>query len=147
MSTQKWLQRTVYDRSINKLGSSKSAMLVFMCSAFWHGFYPIWYMVFFAAFWMNELQRLCFKNEAKLKKIPWVLGFVFSQVFHSICMNFCGVGIQNSKFDETWRALRNYGFIIFWPTILVFALPHYIKFVHIVLGKPKEEAKVEKKAE
>ena len=54
MSTQRWLQSTVYDRTIAEIGSSKAAMLVFLLSSFWHGFYPAWYLVFFSAFWMNE---------------------------------------------------------------------------------------------
>ena len=139
MSTQKWLQSTVYDRCLESLGSSKAAMLVFLLSAFWHGFYPVWYLCFFGAFWLNELQRLAFKNEAKLKKIPWVFGFVFSQVLHGCVMNFCGLGIQNAKHWETWQALKNFYFIQLLPMIVVLAFPHYVKLVTTVLGKPKSE--------
>ena len=78
-----------------------------------------------------------------MKKIPWIVGFVFSQALHSLCMNFCGILIQNSKVSQTWSSLKNFYFIVFYPTVMVMAFPYYVKLVHIILGKPKEEVKAD----
>jgi lysophospholipid acyltransferase len=58
MSVQAWLQKSIYYRyrtaeqyQQNRSDAAKGQLLVFMVSAFWHGFYGGYYLSFF--FWYN----------------------------------------------------------------------------------------------
>lgn len=66
---QRWLKNVCYVRCNNVIGNTKAALLVFLLSAFWHGFYPSFYLVFATAFVLNENQKSCFK---KKKELAWL---------------------------------------------------------------------------
>jgi hypothetical protein len=82
LGVQKWLQATFYDRYKDELGKSVSStskcslylfkvpnnrIVTFMLSAFWHGFYPSYYLLFVMYHFGMEVQRLMFKNQLLIK--------------------------------------------------------------------------------
>ena len=74
-NTQSWLQRYVYERTNNSLTA------VYMVSAFWHGFYPGYYLFFMSVPLGTEVQREMFRKlrpravkNASLKVVYDMLG-------------------------------------------------------------------------
>lgn len=57
ISSGQWLRECVYDRAPKKYNT----LLVFLCSAFWHGFYPGYYCFFIIASAVTLIGRLCRK--------------------------------------------------------------------------------------
>ncbi len=62
--TSIWMWRYIYEWNIDpwKPKETNKAMLItFMLSAFWHGFYPTYYLAFFMVNLMFELARMFYK--------------------------------------------------------------------------------------
>lgn len=63
MGTQKWLKSIFYERFEQQLGKSTAALATFAFSAFWHGFYPSYYVAFFYVHMCGEIQKMVYKNQ------------------------------------------------------------------------------------
>uniref|UniRef100_A0A0X3PLF5 Lysophospholipid acyltransferase 2 n=1 Tax=Schistocephalus solidus TaxID=70667 RepID=A0A0X3PLF5_SCHSO len=55
IGTTRWLRECVYDRVPKQF----SVVAVFFVSAFWHGFYPVYYLCFLTAALLTSTGRLC----------------------------------------------------------------------------------------
>lgn len=60
MSVQDWLRKGIYNRSPIKSRALKQ-LYVFLVSAFWHGFYPAYYISFTLWFVQLHVQNLAYK--------------------------------------------------------------------------------------
>lgn len=67
-----WLKNYIYIRieKGDKKKQSKATILVFMTSAFWHGFMPSYYIFFFALNLLLSSSRIIHKNRAMFNFIP-----------------------------------------------------------------------------
>lgn len=63
--TAVWLKNYVYERT-----RWNPTLVTFMISAFWHGFYPIYYVMFFKMFLLTMAGRVVFKNKHIFSFIP-----------------------------------------------------------------------------
>lgn len=74
MSIQKWLKNCFYLPSISILNLSphRASQLTFVVSAFWHGFYPTYYISFFAWNFVSETEKLVFKCKPIYKYFPLI---------------------------------------------------------------------------
>ena len=66
-------------------------MATFIVSAFWHGFYPFYYVMFFFAAVMSEVAKDIFKARSLFAFIPapvrpWVGNFL-----SMLCLNYFGI--------------------------------------------------------
>ncbi|KAF0701622.1 Aste57867_7950 [Aphanomyces stellatus] len=120
--TQNWLQRYVYERSGNSL------MATYFVSAFWHGFYPGYYIFFMSIPLATNVNRLAFKrlrpwflDSAASKAVYDVVGLVASILtLHYLVMPFQALSWENSI-----QALTNVkfaGHIILVVLYVVFSL-------------------------
>lgn len=59
-----WLRHCFYTPMNTALGFSKenAQLLTFMLSAFWHGFYPVYYVVMFLIFTSSHMEKMLFKS-------------------------------------------------------------------------------------
>ena len=74
-----WLKRYIYFRLNRLINRDLALYLTYMVSAFWHGFYPMYFLAFilYAIFTENhkELHKLCCRY--KFMRSPFVLGFIY----------------------------------------------------------------------
>jgi len=68
-----WLRRYIYERHIDPLKpkeTNKAMLITFMTSAFWHGFYPTYYLAFFMCNVMFEISRAFYRSWILFTWVP-----------------------------------------------------------------------------
>ena len=76
-----WLKHYVYNRTIEtgvKPGL-KSNLATFICSAFWHGFYPFYYVMFFFCAILGELSKDVYRSRIFFRAIPYPLNNIIAK--------------------------------------------------------------------
>ena len=109
--TQKWLQMCIYERS------NFNQFYVFMVSAFWHGFYPSYYMGFIYGSCLQALNKICTK-----KLWPRVQGTKFERIYlilGNMCVFVFGSFMLEGMFSYTverallcWKQASYYGLVV-----------------------------------
>ncbi len=66
-------------------------IMTFLVSAFWHGFYPFYYIMFFFAAILSEVAKDIFKARVLFGFIPAALRPVIANFFAMLCMNYFGI--------------------------------------------------------
>jgi len=68
-----WLKYYVYNRLLvpGKRAGFKENMATFCVSAFWHGFYPSYYIMFFFTAMFSELARDVYRSRSLFEFIPY----------------------------------------------------------------------------
>ncbi|XP_076437992.1 lysophospholipid acyltransferase 6-like [Babylonia areolata] len=119
-----WLRRVVYDRAPHH-----QTLAVFAVSAFWHGFYPGYYLTFGSAALFTIAARLVRRNvrpwfqtsEAK-RQVYDAITFMFTRYANVyICFPFLTL--------ELMSTLRIYASLFFWLHLLGIAAVVYFMFV------------------
>lgn len=128
--TQRWLMNYVYKRTDGSLAAT------YFTSAFWHGFYPGYYLFFMSVPIATEAERL-----SKQKLRPRFIGTSMENVYHvvtwlttSLTMNYLATSFQVLALDYslfTWRSWGYAGHIAMIASVIV------LKFVLGKPGKPK----------
>jgi len=151
-SVQHWLSHVCYIRYKPILGTQKAALAVFSLSAFWHGFYPAWYVLFTSAYCMLQIQTIGYKCRAALQKLPtwplpkalvgvsekldkilpcpqdscWPKRFdpwmIGTQLYFVVSFNFCGLLAQNAHHVLTIQSLKTFNYLPFWAYLLFFMI-------------------------
>ncbi|KAL4224814.1 hypothetical protein ACF0H5_015510 [Mactra antiquata] len=137
--TAQWLRYTVYERS----PSSIATWLVFVISAFWHGFYPGYYIAFLTAALFTTAARLVRRNVR-----PYFLQSSQHLYFYDF-VTFWFTRFANCYFVcpfvilESMHAIRLYSSCYWWLHILAFGVIIYFNFIHKML-RPAKKEKTEK---
>lgn len=66
-------------------------MATFIVSAFWHGFYPFYYVMFFLAAILSEVAKDIFKARILFRFIPSSLRPFIANFLSFLCMNYFGI--------------------------------------------------------
>lgn len=64
-NTAEWLRYSVYNRIYKKesqRSSTVATVVTFLLSAFWHGYYPGYYLTFLGMAWLTDISRNCRKH-------------------------------------------------------------------------------------
>ena len=134
-----WLNRYVQDRLV-KVGQKpgmRETVIVFLVSAFWHGFYPFYYVMFFYAGIFVELAKEFFRARILFRWIPAPLDFYIPWTCTMLILNYFGVSFNQLTFD------RGYSFGVstyFWVWILLPVLLAAVKLGGLVKYAKKVEA-------
>ena len=80
-------------------------MVTFMVSAFWHGFYPWYYVLFFQAALVVEVTKDVFKSRCLFTFIPKFLWNPLGNILTMVVLNSIGL-LQNAI---TWE--RGVGYL------------------------------------
>ena len=122
ISVAEWLKNCFYLPFVNylKMDTHKASMLTFIVSAFWHGFYPTYYIVFFAFNIVSTTEKLMFKGGEIFKYFP---SLYFRLMFDINGILFKRVII--SEWIECFKNLWPYFMSIF---VVYFATKVIIKF-------------------
>ena len=114
----KWLRCSFYDPFLNvfKLSKNTSTLLTFIASAFWHGFYPSYYISFF--FW-----QLLLKTERSIYKLRNDIGKYFPTIILNVILvyqfNTIGVVFSALQWENTVKIFYNLRYwhlqvLVFW---------------------------------
>ncbi|VDP49037.1 unnamed protein product [Schistosoma margrebowiei] len=110
ISTTRWLRETFYDR----LPSAYRTILVFIISAFWHGFYPGYYIMFlsFALFTMTSRlwHRHC-RQYFRRSYLSSQLYSVFTMIITNLIVNYGQAPFHLLDFYSSLKFLRVFYFI------------------------------------
>lgn len=124
--TQKWLQRYVYFRN------SESLIITYFVSAFWHGFYPGYYLFFFSIALVQTVQRAWQKKVSPMfASIPKLYHLLCIIVF-SAYINYFSIVFQVLAWDRAmavWKSAKYWGH---FATVAAYALT-------CVLPSPKKD--------
>ena len=142
--TERWLKRIIYDRSSNQ---QYGVLATSLTSAFWHGFYPGYYLFFISVGFMNLSSRKArrsfhayFQNSKEKKIFYDILTWLTT---HSMAV-YIGMPFLLLQLDSGlihWRSMYFYGHIFI---LLGFASPWISEALGLKALKPKEsDAKVQ----
>jgi lysophospholipid acyltransferase len=76
-----WLKHYIYLRTL-KVGQKPGVlnnMATFLVSAFWHGFYPFYYIMFFFAGLLGEVAKDFYRSRILFSFIPSPLGLIIGK--------------------------------------------------------------------
>ncbi len=131
-----WLKYNLFLRLLNvehkmlKNNTAMASLITFMVSAFWHGFYPIYY-VFFFQFYI--LEQICEFLEKDYDLFRYMEGknFLLNQAFSVLTQCFCNyLGIIFSAIDieNGYKFTKN---MYFSPPILIGLIFIVLRNLHI----------------
>ena len=66
-------------------------MMTFLVSAFWHGFYPFYYVMFFFAGVLSEVSKDVYKSRRLFSFIPVAFRPFLAHFASMLCMNYFGI--------------------------------------------------------
>jgi lysophospholipid acyltransferase len=79
--TAEWLRHYVYERIKPEKGNTTTATLITnTVSAFWHGFYPIYYPTFFNLAFLAEIGKDVYRLKHIFGVIPWPISSVLANL-------------------------------------------------------------------
>ena len=103
-----WLKFYIMAR-ISKPGKRPGVfenVATFMVSAFWHGFYPFYYVMFFFAGCLTECAKDVFKARSLFSFIPGVLRPFVAHFMTMFCLNYFGILQVALTFENGGAFLR-----------------------------------------
>ena len=114
-----WLKFYIMARltPVGKRPSGFANMATFMVSAFWHGFYPTYYFLFFTAGLLSEATKDIYKSRSLFSFIPAILRPFFGNFFSMLCLNYCGI-LQTAL---TWEKGFHF-FCATWGLVPIFLM-------------------------
>jgi len=135
-----WLKNHVALRMVKKGERLSTAqnMITFGVSAFWHGFYPFYYIMFFMASLFAETCKDIYRARSLFAGIPDTVNFVLAHFFVTLAMNYFGVSLCCLTFEKGWNFMKGTWSFVYILVPLTFVL---IKMAGIVGYAKKLEAK------
>eukprot|EP00347_Sterkiella_histriomuscorum_P004431 403360484 len=126
-----WLKNQIFFRSFKKNGGKptfKTNLTVMLVSALWHGFYPIYYIVFIQLALLVELSKDCGRYQSTINKyIPSPkVRYLLSQLFTKLIYCFILMNHFALLLEKAWQGSRN---ISFFPIIMLITFFLGFKFV------------------
>lgn len=106
-------------------------MVTFLVSAFWHGFYPFYYVMFFFAGVLSEVSKDIFKARFMFSFIPEALRPVFGNIFAMLAMNYLGILQCALTFENGGRFLKATWALIPVGLILILGLSRSLGLVRM----------------
>jgi len=118
-------------------------LAVFITSAFWHGFYPFYYVIFFFSAILSELAKDIYRSRIFFKWIPYPISSILASFLSMLMMNYIGIGFMLLTFE------RGYSFsssVYHFAYILIVALFVIFRFGGITRKAAKLEKIIAEKA-
>lgn len=135
-----WLKHYVYNRTLipGKRPGLYNSMAVFIISAFWHGFYPFYYVMFFFCAFFTEFAKDVYRSRVFFRFIPHPLSHIIANVLTLMTMNFFGVSfclLTLEKGGSFSKAMHHFVYIYVIVLFVIFRFG----------GIPRKAAKLEEK--
>ena len=144
-----WLKYNLFLRLLNvenktfKNNRGLASLITFMVSAFWHGFYPVYY-IFFFLFFILEQTCTMLEDDYDFFKIMdrqnIVIRLAFS-LFTQIFCNYLGIIFVLIDIHKAWTFSKS---IYFFPAILLLLIFAVLRHFNILKKKKAYREKKEK---
>jgi lysophospholipid acyltransferase len=131
-STHLWLKKYVYFRVASReeikrstLSVIKAEGITFLTSAFWHGFYPGYYIMFVGVM----LESLVSKNIERLQPVlfPWApraIRILISYIFTNYITGYFAAGFFLLEVSKSLKFYKSYGFFTLYGVLALFVASH-----------------------
>lgn len=111
-----------------KIDKNQASLFVFILSAFWHGFYPTYYLSFFLIYLVSMTERIVFRNKDKLWFVPGI--------FYWMVFDLAGISFRRHTFRSTVEVMKNTWIFVILNPIVHIAVKKYLRYT-----SRKEKAK------
>jgi lysophospholipid acyltransferase len=118
-------------------------MAVFVTSAFWHGFYPFYYIMFVASAILSELAKDIYRSRIFFRWIPYPLNSIIANFLSMLMMNFMGISFMLLTFEKGWRFSSSVSHFVYITIAIFFVI---FRFSGITKKAAKLEQKLKEKA-
>ena len=105
-----------------KENEEKAAFVTFMVSAFWHGFYPGYYIFFTWVHLLLAISKKVYKFREYFSWMPDIMKWVLSNLIFWFFIAQWGPLHINLQLDYAWNVLKNTYFIGVAPLIILYIL-------------------------
>ena len=135
---------------LNFISNISPQLITFMVSAFWHGFYPNYYIFFFTCFIVEQICSLIGdktyyfeildsyeRSDSLVKKALYFL----IGIFHLNILNFCGLFFQMLTFDKLWIITKNTNGLYWIGIVIVYLYAMYVPRSKEKIGRKNPEEK------
>jgi len=96
-----------------------AANISFMVSAFWHGFYPIYYIVFILFFMIQQSAKTIYNAGDSFNFIPKGIQHLIRWVYMTLIVNTLLVGFALLELDKVYAYAHS---ILYFPYISIIAM-------------------------
>jgi lysophospholipid acyltransferase len=124
----------------------KDNMIVYMVSAFWHGFYPFYYVMFFFTAIFAEISKDIYRSRILFSGIPPKVRYFMCWFLMFITMNYLAISFNQLTFEKGGNFARSTNYFVYISLIVVFVAFRFSGIVQYAQKKQKvEDAKKVKK--
>ena len=123
----------------------KENMSVFAVSAFWHGFYPFYYVMFFFAAINLELCKDIYKSRILFRWIPPLARHVIANFLTIGSMNYFAISFCQLTFERGGNFARNTYYSVFLAMIVGLFITRTTGLVKIAQRMEKKELEKKQK--
>lgn len=119
-----WLKHYVYNRTLvpGKKPTLYNSMAVFMVSAFWHGFYPFYYVMFFFTAFLGELAKDVYRSRVFFRFIPHPFGHILANILTMMSLNYLGTSFGLLTFELGYNFSKAMHHFVFIYIMVLFAI-------------------------
>lgn len=129
-----WLKYNLFLRLLNvekkpfKNNKGLASLITFMVSAFWHGFYPVYYVFFFLFYIIEQICSILeedynlFKSIENKNVVTKYLFSFFTMSFH----NYLGIAFALLDLDKAWVFAKNTYFL---HPVMIFGIYFLVRFL------------------
>jgi len=142
-----WLKYYVQARMVKpgQRAGTKESMSTFIVSAFWHGFYPFYYVMFFFSAILAEVTKDVYKCWIFFQWIPSPVRYFLCHLGSMGCMNYFGVMFNALTIEKGMRFCNATYWIVPGGLTVFLLISRTMNFVGI--AKKAEKIAIEKKSQ
>ncbi len=119
ISSSKWLRICFYEKLLKfNFKKSRASMCTFAISAFWHGVYPSYYLCFILVHYINQIEKVLYKNPS----------LFFFPLFYNIFFDYALITFKAIDMGDFYQHIKNtydifiliiayYILLRYWPKI------------------------------
>lgn len=109
----------------------KENLIVFMTSAFWHGFYPFYYVMFFFSYLFSEVTKDVYRSRIFVQWIPYPIRYAVTWFFTYMLMNYVAMGFNQLTFEKGGNFAKStyfFGYIYILMLFIIFRFSGVVKY-------------------
>jgi lysophospholipid acyltransferase len=142
--TAEWLRHYVYERIRPEKGNTATATATLttnLVSAFWHGFYPIYYPTFINLALLAEIGKDVYRLKHIFGVIPYPISSILSNILIVAVCNYTATGMIYLEMAKSYDVFAKHYFFIHIGLIVSFVTLRFIMLP--MFGKRKSKEKSE----
>mmetsp|Transcript_38321 Transcript_38321/g.36676 ORF Transcript_38321/g.36676 Transcript_38321/m.36676 type:complete len:126 (+) Transcript_38321:1040-1417(+) len=122
-------------------------MAVFAVSAFWHGFYPFYYVMLLFCALLSELSKELYRARYLFRHIPYPISSILAHVISMIFMNFWGICFCLLTFEKGNIFSKSTYYFTYIIIVAGYAFMRVFKVASIAQGMEKRDKELKEAKE